>query len=76
MIGYGVLLECLDHPEVTAVTTVGRRCVDLEQVENEDICALARGKADRLAQRSVSGSRSSAARTRCLAARRISASRW
>ena len=41
MIGYGVLLECLDDPEVAAVVTVGRREVDLEhakltQIEHED----------------------------------------
>lgn len=30
MIGHGALLECLDDPEVTAVTTVGRREVPLE----------------------------------------------
>jgi hypothetical protein len=30
MIGYGVLLECLDDAGIEAVTTVGRRAVDIE----------------------------------------------
>lgn len=30
MIGHGVLLECLDDPDIDAVTTVGRRPVDIE----------------------------------------------
>lgn len=41
MIGYGVLLEALDAPDVEHVTTVGRRAVDiehdkLEQIEHAD----------------------------------------
>jgi uncharacterized protein YbjT (DUF2867 family) len=41
MIGYGVLLECLDDRRIEAVTTVGRRPVDiehdkLEQITHED----------------------------------------
>ena len=29
MIGHGVVLECLDDPAITSVTTVGRRPIDL-----------------------------------------------
>lgn len=46
MIGYGVLRECLDDPGITAVTTVGRRKVDLEhakltQIEHGDFTDFA-----------------------------------
>jgi len=37
MIGYGVLLECLDDPDVERVVTVGRRAVDLEHAKLEQI---------------------------------------
>jgi len=30
MVGKGVMLECLDHPDVTAVLTIGRSKLDLE----------------------------------------------
>ncbi len=41
MIGKGVLLECLDHPEVTEVLTIGRSLVELNhdkltQLEHKD----------------------------------------
>ena len=37
MIGYGVLLECLDDPSIESVTAVGRRPVELEHDKLEQI---------------------------------------
>ena len=38
MIGYGVLLECLDEPAIDKVVTVGRRPVELEHTAVEEPC--------------------------------------
>ena len=56
MIGYGVLLECLDDPDIERVVTVGRRLVEvdheraeaLEQIEHADFSDFS-SIADRLA---------------------------
>jgi uncharacterized protein YbjT (DUF2867 family) len=37
MIGYGVLLECLDDSQIESVTTVGRRRVDIEHPKLDQI---------------------------------------
>ncbi|NNF36659.1 MAG: epimerase, partial [Saprospiraceae bacterium] len=41
MVGKGVLLECLDHPKVQSVLTIGRSLIDIDhdilvQIEHKD----------------------------------------